>query len=268
MASIRANGVLTPVLGNRNEDGAVTVQAGQHRILAAREAGLETIAVYLVEKSAVEADRIVRQLVENEQRDSMTDVDKVAAYKALELEGLSVTAIAKRTGANHDDVKTRIAVADTVTAVTAIKEHALTLDQAAVLIEFDGDDNTVAALVECATRESAQFAHAAQRARDDRPRAQKRQEIIDGLTAKGITVLDSRPGYYDKTPVNVSGYATADGEEITVDALAGLDGASAYVQVHYGGNTDITLYVEDPKAHGVKKRSGSGHSCGASRFAF
>ena len=261
LASIRANGVFTPVLGHRNADGNVRVRAGQRRILAAREVGLPTVPVYLVDATDdVEADRLIHQLVENEQRDSMTDVDKVAAYKALELEGLSVAAIAKRTGANRHEIKASITVADNVTAATAIKEHALTLDQAAVLMEFDGDDATVSALVECATREPSQFAHAAQRARDDRARAQKRQEVIDGLTAKGISIRDSRPGYYDKSPVNVQGYTTAEGESITEDTLAGLAGVSAYVQVYFGGSVDLTLYVEDPKAHGFKKRAASGEA--------
>lgn len=259
--AIRANGVLTPVLGHRNDDGTVTVRAGQRRVLAAREVGLETVPVYLVPTADdVEADRIVQQLVENEHRDSMTDVDKVAAYKALELEGLSVAAIAKRTGTKRDVVKTSLTVADSATASTAIQEHALTLDQAAVLMEFDGDDAAVARLIQVATTDPAQFAHAVQRARDDRARAQKRQELVDCLTAKDITIRENRPGYYDKTPVDVSGYATAEGEKITADTLAGLDGASAHVQVYFGGSIDVALYIEDPKAHGFKKRTASGEA--------
>ncbi|MGW9159324.1 ParB/RepB/Spo0J family partition protein [Microbacterium sp. NPDC055665] len=261
LAAIRANGVLTPVLGHRNEDGTVTVRAGQRRVLAAREVGLETVPVYLVPSTDdFEADRIVQQLVENEQRDSMTDVDKVAAYKALELEGLSVAAIAKRTGTKRDTVKTSLAVAANETATAAINEHPVTLDQAAVLMEFDGEESIVATLIQVATTDPAQFEHAVQRARDDRARAEKRQELVDELTAKCLTIRENRPGYYDKTPVNVADYATADGEKITLDTLAGLDGVSAYVQVYYGGSVDVSLYIEDPKAHGFKKRTASGQA--------
>lgn len=262
LASIRANGVLTPVLGHRNDDGTVTVRAGQRRVLAAREAGLETVPVYLVPvgEAGEDDERIIHQLVENEHRDSMTDVDKVAAYKALELAGLSVTAIAKRTGTNRAVVKASITVADNDTAATAIKDHAVNLDQAVVLMEFDGDEATVASLIEVATTDPSQFDHAVQRARDDRARAEKKQELVDVLTARGIAIRDSRPGYYDKTPVDVAGYATAEGEAITADTLAGLDGASAFVQVYYGGSVDLTLYIEDPKAHGFKKRASSGEA--------
>ena len=45
--SIRENGVLTPVLGHRSDDGTVTVRAGQRRVFASREAGLATVPVYL-----------------------------------------------------------------------------------------------------------------------------------------------------------------------------------------------------------------------------
>jgi len=260
LASIRANGVLTPVLGHRNEDGTVTVRAGQRRVLAAREAGIETIPVYLVDGQGDDADRKIQQLVENEHRDSMTDADKVATYKALELDGLSVTAIAKRAGVKRTEVKTSIAVADNDTAVAAITAHALTLDQAAVLMEFDGDDEIVRMLIEVANTAPEHFAYNVQRARDDRAREAHRQETVDALTAKGISILNSRPSYYDKTPVAVRDYATADGEKITEDTLTGLDGASAYVQVYASGSADITLYIEDPKAHGFKKRSSDGQA--------
>ena len=60
--SIKENGVLTPVLGHRCDDGTVTVRAGQRRVYAAREAGLTTIPVYLVEADSVTAERIVQQM--------------------------------------------------------------------------------------------------------------------------------------------------------------------------------------------------------------
>ncbi|WP_392341613.1 ParB/RepB/Spo0J family partition protein (plasmid) [Leifsonia sp. P73] len=41
VASIRENGVLTPVLARRDAQGNILVRAGQRRTVAAREAGLE-----------------------------------------------------------------------------------------------------------------------------------------------------------------------------------------------------------------------------------
>ncbi|MFS0852544.1 ParB/RepB/Spo0J family partition protein [Microbacterium sp. 179-I 3D4 NHS] len=256
--SIRANGVLTPVLGHRTPDGTVHVRAGQRRVLAARETGLTSIPVYLVDAQGEEADRIIQQLVENEQRDSMTDTDKVAAYKRLELEGLTVTAIAKRTGTKREEVKTSLEVAGNTTASEAISAHALTLDQAAVLMEFDGDQKVVAALIEAATNNPEQFAYNAQRARDDRDRENLRLATITDLTAKGFTILDDRPSWDDRTLVRIRDLATADGQPVTIDAITGLDGASAYVQVYRSGTADITYYLKTPKAHGFKKRNSGG----------
>ena len=131
MQSIKENGVLTPVLGHRSDDGNVTVRAGQRRVYAAREAGLTTIPVYIVEADEVTAERIVQQMVENDQREALTDSDRAAAFQQLAFEGLSVTAIARRTGTKQKDVKTALAVTENPVAASAIQEHQLTLDQAA-----------------------------------------------------------------------------------------------------------------------------------------
>ena len=167
LAAIRANGVLTPVLGFRDEDGTVHVRAGQRRVLAAREVGLDSIPVYLVDGTGDDADRKIQQLVENEHRDSMTDADKVAAYKALELDGLSVTAIAKRTGVKRADVKTSIAVASSDTGVRLIG-GGLTLDQAATLLEFEDDTELVDSLSATAQDDPEYFPHAVEQARQAR----------------------------------------------------------------------------------------------------
>ncbi|QNE35919.1 ParB/RepB/Spo0J family partition protein [Leifsonia shinshuensis] len=111
--SIKENGVLTPVLAHRDSDGQVTVRAGQRRVFAAREAGLTTIPVYLVDADEVPSERIVQQMVENDQREALTDSDRAAAFQQLAFEGLSVTAIARRTGTKQKEVKTALAVVET-----------------------------------------------------------------------------------------------------------------------------------------------------------
>ena len=80
-------------------------------------------------------------------------------------------AVIVRTGSKPATVKASIAVAGSSTAASAIVSHSLTLDQAAALIEFEGDDETISDLIEVATSSPEQFAHATQRARDDRHRA-------------------------------------------------------------------------------------------------
>ena len=73
VASIRENGVLTPVLARRDHDGNVIVRAGQRRILAAREAGLASIPAYVVDADDATVERIIQQMVENDHREALTD---------------------------------------------------------------------------------------------------------------------------------------------------------------------------------------------------
>ncbi|PPH05743.1 hypothetical protein C5C44_03195 [Rathayibacter sp. AY1F6] len=104
IASIRENGVITPVLARRDEHGNVIVRAGQRRTLAAREAGVPTIPVYVVEGDETTADRIVQQIIENDQRAELSVADRTAAWAQLAFEGVSAAAIAKRTGTKTDAV--------------------------------------------------------------------------------------------------------------------------------------------------------------------
>ena len=57
IASIKEQGVLVPVVAVR-EDGKVKVRAGQRRTLAAREAGLASIPVYISDTDLDTATRL------------------------------------------------------------------------------------------------------------------------------------------------------------------------------------------------------------------
>lgn len=134
IASIRENGVITPILARRDEHGNVIVPAGQRRTLAAREAEVTTVLVYVVEGDDTTADRIIQQIIENDQRADLSTADRTAAWAQLAFEGISAAQIAKRTGTKTDAVKKGLAVAESATVTSALREHALTLEQAAVLL--------------------------------------------------------------------------------------------------------------------------------------
>ena len=255
--SIKENGVLTPVLGHRSEDGQVTVRAGQRRVFAAREAGLTTVPVYLVVAGEVTAERIVQQMVENDQREALTDGDRAAAFQQLAFEGLSVTAIARRTGTKQREVKTALAVVENQAAASAIHEHQLTLDQAAVLIEFDSDDELRADLIQVATTDPAQFAHAAQRARDEKARAMTKANTEADLAGRGYTILDNDPGYYDTEYTRISELLTNDDQRVTLEHVENLEGRAAHVRVYADGDANVTYFVRDAKTAGFHSYGGS-----------
>lgn len=260
--SIRENGVLTPVLARRDGQGNVLVRAGQRRTLAAREAGVATIPVYIVEADEATAERIIQQMVENDQREALTDGDRAAAFQQLAFEGLSVTAIAKRTGTKAKEVKTALAVAENAVAVSAIHEHTLTFDQAAVLIEFEDDDAVRAELIEVATHDPAQFAHAAQRARDERARAKVKADAEADLAGRGFEVLDREPGYYESEFTRIRELVTAEGDRVTVEHIENVEGRAAYVRALWNGEAEVTYFVRDPKAAGLRKVTSSGNASG------
>lgn len=260
--SIRENGVLVPVVASRDEQGNVLVRMGQRRTLGAREAGAASIPVYIVEGDDSTVERIIRQMAENDHRDGLTASDRAAAFQQLAFEGMSVTAIAKRTGTKAKEVKTAIAVAENPTAASAINEHPLTLDQAAVLIEFEDDEDTRDNLIATALGNPGQFAHAAQRARDDRARARAKAQKEAELAEAGWEILDRDRGYYETDLARLTELVTAEGERATVERIENVEGRCVYVNVGWNGDIHPIYYIRDPKAAGLHKANASGNAGG------
>ena len=150
LASIRERGVLEPVVGHRTADGTVVVEYGQRRTLAAREVGQATIPVMVSDTAPTVADRLVDQWVENEHRAALTNRERVHAVQQMALEGLTVGQIAKRTATAKTAVEAATKVAASQAASEAVDQ--LTLEQAAVLAEFDTDEDAVSTLLGCAAR--------------------------------------------------------------------------------------------------------------------
>ena len=251
--SVRENGVLMPLLAWRDQDGGVHVRAGQRRTLAAREVGTPTVPVYVVDGAGDdEARRLVEQMIENEQREQLTDAERVEAWKQMELAGLSVTAIARRTGTKRDRIKTGIAVAHSNTGAELVSTAGLTLDQAAMLLEFEDDPEAVARLTEEATRRPGYFPTAVQRERDDRTAAANRAALIEAEAAKGHRILDERPDYYSASPASIGDLIDEEGNSVDSDKIQGKDGISVWVHTIYGGDARVTYFVDDPAAHGYQ----------------
>ena len=224
VASIKANGVLVPILARRDDQGRVSVRAGQRRTLAAREAGVATIPAYIVTGDDDTATRIIEQLVENDQRQGVKQSERVAAFKQLSFDGMSAATIGRRTGTKAAEVKKGLAVADSAAVTESADLYELTLDQAAVLIEFEDDAEVLAELSTEARQRPAQFGHAVQRARDDRARAAAVAARTAELIEEGWTILDRQPGYYEAEHVRVSYLDDADGNQITVETRATVEG--------------------------------------------
>lgn len=245
IASIRDHGVMEPVIGYRDEQGNVVVRAGQRRTLAAREAGRPTIPVYFGAVPTNEAARIVEQLIENDQREDLTEGQRAAAWQQLAFEGLSATTIAKRVGRKASEVRTGLRVAENEHAAATVEQHTITLDQAAVLIDFEDHPAEHAELVEVAETNPTRFDHAVQQVRDKIARADAAAALTAELADAGWTIRDREPMYGSeeaKTLVRINYMVTVEGERVTRADVEDVEGREAVVRATYGG-PEASLFI-------------------------
>ncbi|MCS6586925.1 ParB N-terminal domain-containing protein [Curtobacterium flaccumfaciens pv. flaccumfaciens] len=266
LASVKQHGVLLPTIGYRNADGAVVVRDGQMRVLAAREAGRE-VPVFVTARDDSTAKRIAEQLVANERRTALTDGDRLAAYRQLEIEGLSVTAIARETGTKRDTVKQTLTVAKSDAAATAVASGQATFTQALILAEFDGDDEAVTELTEWIAEgyDDDELTHVAARLRRDRERAAAVDALTAELTAAGKRVVTDDDDYAPLSRFTNAGddvIAYDDRTPITEDEHAECPGA-AYEVRQYGEVVAVPVCAT-PNVHTLRVgRIGVGASASA-----
>ncbi len=100
--SVRAHGVLQPLLVRRNEDGYELV-AGERRLQAARQAGLSHVPV--VARECTDREMLELALVENLQRADLNPIERAKAYRKLQEEfGLDHEAVGAAVGKNRTSV--------------------------------------------------------------------------------------------------------------------------------------------------------------------
>ncbi|GAB89070.1 ParB/RepB/Spo0J family partition protein [Gordonia rhizosphera] len=218
LASIREHGVLEPITAIRDGEGRLVVRDGQCRTLAAREAGLREVPVIVTpaaegDEKAQTIDRISKQWAHNEHRTGLSAREKAATIHQLRLAGVSPTRIARE----HLHLDKRLVDA----ALTAAKSSAamdamaaqdsLTLDQAATLAGYDGDDTAITKLLDAAR--DGRFEHAAAELAAVAEARAARATLRTQLETQGITVHDSTPSFADDVNFAPLGYLyTADGE--------------------------------------------------------
>lgn len=95
-ASIRAVGVLQPLLVRRTPAGTYQLIAGERRLKAAQRAGLSLVPVIV--RDATDADSAEQALIENLHREDLGPLEEAAAYQQL-LEDFRLT---------HDQLATRV----------------------------------------------------------------------------------------------------------------------------------------------------------------
>ena len=105
--SIRARGLLQPVLVRQRAGGRYELIAGERRWRAAREAGVESLPALV--RDADDRDTLLLALVENVAREQLSAVEEARAYATLvdEFE-LSLGDVADRVGRSKSSVSNRL----------------------------------------------------------------------------------------------------------------------------------------------------------------
>lgn len=107
-ASIRAVGLLEPLVLEQAGPGRFRLLAGERRLAAAKIAQVDVVPAYC--RSGL--DPIVAALVENGHRKSLTPVEQARAMGQLQKEGYSQARIARMTGYTAAHVSARLALLD------------------------------------------------------------------------------------------------------------------------------------------------------------
>ncbi|WP_006243437.1 ParB/RepB/Spo0J family partition protein [Mycolicibacterium tusciae] len=225
VASIKEHGVLNPIAAVRGHDGVVRVRAGQRRTLAAREAGLASVPVYVRhsvagdDEKAQVLERVPEQIVENDKRLAITEAQRARGIQQMLDAGVSVTKVAKSLSIGRDTVKSVATAAGSQAAMEALDSGQLSLAEAAVLSEFDDDADAIARLIEVAG--TNRFDHRVAEIRQERESQKAYQEVSARYVEKGYRLLDddSFPEYGDPTCVELRHLRNADGMPATEESI-------------------------------------------------
>lgn len=231
--SIHERGVLEVITAYRDDDGSLVVHRGQRRTVVATQVGTPTgtFAVRVVPKPE-EADRIVDQLVENLHRADMHEAEVLDGVEQLALIGVSAAQIAKRITIKRGTVDAALVVANSQTARAEMASEQLTLEEAAVFAEFDGDEGAIAYL-RSESRRRVPLAHAAQRLRDEAAERAALLAEVERLRAEGLPVLDPDAVPASTWNLRLDRLVDADGNPVPEETWPTIEGAAVMVTVDW-----------------------------------
>ena len=150
--SVKAKGIIQPILVRRLAEGGYRIVAGERRFRAARDAGLTRVPVIIREVS--DADAFELALIENIQREDLNPIEEAEAYQRLLTEhGLTQEALALRLGKERSTIANALRL---LKLPGEVREHlasgSLTAGHAKVLLGLDDRARMVELTQAIATR--------------------------------------------------------------------------------------------------------------------
>jgi ParB family chromosome partitioning protein len=227
-ASVAAEGVRVPLLVTTAPEGGWRVIEGHRRLAAALRAGLAGVPCDIdPARAGDEAGQYLDMALANSDayRVNYQPAEEAAALFAAHEAGATRTRIRKATGRTAAQVKTALAAGSVPAEIRAEAIRAcgeVTLDELAMLAEFDGDEEATGQLLSCLQR-GWPLEHAAERIRQDRADKAERARLRAGLEAAGVPVTDRLPGEGAAWLSDL----THDGQDLTPETHASCPGHEA-----------------------------------------
>jgi ParB family transcriptional regulator, chromosome partitioning protein len=245
LASIKENGVLVPLRVTADAAGTYRVIDGHRRLAAAVQAGMAEVPVDLADDRADdEPGQLLDMWVAHRHRNPLAPLEEADALFAARAAGATKARIRKATGLKPPQVTAALTAAglssDTRASVEALPRE-LTLEDLAILAEFEGDPDAIDRLLNAA-RWHGTLDHHAERLRQDRADKAEHEELCRELEDAGVAVTDALPpGGQLLTALR------HDGEDLTPEMHATCAGRAAFFR-SYDPTTPVH-YCADPTAY-------------------
>lgn len=191
-ASIRAQGLVQPLIVTLDSDGTYSIVAGERRWRAARRAGLEEVPV-VIRGDLDDRSRLELALVENLQRSDLNALEEAEAYATLQEKfGLSQEEIAVRVGKGRTTITNSLRLLKLPQEIRELlRAGQLTAGQARPLLAL-GDRERQIALAEQAVREELSARQLEQLSAPPRQRAPRPPRQVEVHTAAAEEKLTRR----------------------------------------------------------------------------
>jgi ParB family transcriptional regulator, chromosome partitioning protein len=245
-ASVAEAGVRVPLLVTPGEDGGFRVVEGHRRLAAALKAGLAEVPCVLAAAGDLAAELLDMAVANSSShRRNFTPAEEALALFAAHEAGANRTRIRKATGRTAGEVKMALKagqISPESRAQAGELAAQMSLEELALLAEFDGDDDAVAKIV-TAVRYEHNVEYTAERIRQDRAEAAEHERLRTQLEKDGYTIAGEPPpgGAYLTALVH-------DGAELTAEAHAQCPGRGVIFRPW--NKLAPVHYCADPTAHG------------------
>ena len=150
-ASIRANGVIQPLVCRRRADGRLELIAGERRLRASVMAGLKKVPVVLADASDRKAAEMA--VIENIQRKDLNVIEEAEGYRLLK-ETFEITQedLGERVGKSRSAVANALRLLELPDEVKQLlSQNLLSTGHAKVLLSLDDEKDRVLLARECVT---------------------------------------------------------------------------------------------------------------------